>query len=154
MDSPLPISTLPAFQLKTLKPKHKQIMSLLAQGLGRSEIAKIVGCTPEYVTVLTKQPLCIDYLREVSRFVDSRMEAMYEKSVDVIADLLNNGAAKERLAAAQLQLRSIGKGERMRVDAQVNHTHSLIGILASLPPRERITLDLPQSDPAAVVSTQ
>ena len=116
-------------------------MSLLAQGLGRTAIGKIVGCTPEYVTMLAKQPLCLAYVKEISQFVDARMEAMYEKSVDVIADLLDNGGAKEKLAAAQLHLRSIGKGERVRLEAKVEHTHSLIGVLSSLPPRERVVAE-------------
>jgi hypothetical protein len=48
------------WQMKELKPKHKQVCAMLAQGIDRRTISNVVGCTPEYITMLSKQPLMKD----------------------------------------------------------------------------------------------
>lgn len=90
--------------LKELSPNHKVAMSLLAQGMDRASIASIIDCTPEYVTWLAADPLCKEYIKHLNQAVDTQLEALYGKSVDIIADTMNNGAADEKLKAARLQM--------------------------------------------------
>ena len=131
------------FQLKKLSPKHKEVASLLAQGLGRGEISKIVGITPEYVTMLSGDPLFQGYLQEMMKFTDARLTALFDKSVDVLADTLLVGSEKGKLQAARMALRAVGKEGSVNVQGSIQHTHSLIGILRSLPP---ITRTVPNRD--------
>ena len=121
----------PAFQLKKLAPKHKQIASLLAQGTPRPIIADLMKVTPEYVTMLSKDVLMVDYMKEMSLFANRQLEAMFEKSVETISDVMNTGSAKERLGAARLQMeatRRVG-----RTEMKVTHEHSLVSILSGMP---------------------
>lgn len=102
------------WQMKKLKPKHKQVASLLAQGARNIDIAKMLGITPEYVSMLTRQPLMQAYIAEMCQHTGLRVEALFEKSVDVIADTLRTGTESGRLKAARLQLevtKRIGRGE-------------------------------------------
>lgn len=102
-------------KLQALTDKHKQVASLLTQGLGRTEIAKIVDFTPEYVTWLCRDPLFKDFMRGLSEFHEARLEAMFGDVVSVVQDGLQKGAIDERLKAARLQLEvtgRIGKNER------------------------------------------
>ena len=102
-------------KLQTLSEKHKQVASLLAQGLGRTEIASIIDFTPEYVTWLTRDPLFKQYLSEMSEHTEARLEAMFGMTADVVADGMLNGSVDERLKAARLQLEvtgRVGKGDR------------------------------------------
>lgn len=92
------------WEMKKLKPMHKQVASLCAQGLKNVEIAEIVGITPEYVHMLLKQPLVKEYIADMCEVVGVRMEALFEKSVDVISETLTNGSEKGKLQAARLQL--------------------------------------------------
>lgn len=109
------------FTLRKLSPKHRNIASLLAQGLGRGEISKIVHCVPEYVTMLAKQPLFQDYVKDISAFVDTRMRAMHEKSVDVLGQLLQTGTEDTKLRAAQTVMKAIGKdGQKDIAKVSVN----------------------------------
>lgn len=92
------------WQLKKLTPKHKQVCALLAQGMKQVTIAQVCGVTAVYVNMLTKQPLCMQYIAEMSVVTNIRLEAMFEKSVDTIADAMDNGNISERLKGARLQL--------------------------------------------------
>ncbi len=111
------MDTLPSRQvrLQELSPKHKGVASLLAQGAGREVAAAAFDYTPEYVTWLGGDPLFIAYVKEMSKLVDTRLELLYEKSVDVIAEGLTKGNGEEKLKAARLQLEAtqrIGKDRR------------------------------------------
>lgn len=97
------------FQLKNLSPKHKQVAALLAQGLGRGKISELVKITPEYVTMLAKQPLFMAYVKEMTQFTDVRLQALFEKGVDVVADLMQTGTEDTKLRAAQTVLKAVGK---------------------------------------------
>lgn len=97
------------FSLKRLSPKHKQVAALLAQGLGRGEISKLVDITPEYVTMLSKQPLFISYVKEMTAFTEVRLQALFEKSVDVVAQLMQTGTEDTKLRSAQTVLKAVGK---------------------------------------------
>lgn len=92
------------WQMKKLTQRHRQIASLLAQGLDRRTISKMIGVTPEYVTMLTKQPLMKQYINEMCEHVGVRFEALFEKAVDVIAETMTNGTEAGKLKAARLQL--------------------------------------------------
>lgn len=102
-------STKSHFQLKKLSPKHRQIASLLAQGLGRGEISKLCHVVPEYVTMLAKQPLFIDYVKQMTAFTDVRLQALFDRGVDVVADLMRSGTEDTKLRAAQTVLKAVGK---------------------------------------------
>ncbi len=99
----------PKWELKKLSPKHKDICSLIAQGIGRQQIASLCQITPEYVTMLAKQPLCIAFIRDLNEFAGVQMEAMFVKSVAVIADVMDNGNAQDKLKAARLQMEATGR---------------------------------------------
>ena len=92
------------FELKSLKPMHQQVASLYAQGMKNIDIAAIVGITPEYVHVLINQPLVKAYIAEMCDVVGTRMEALFAKSVDVIAETLDKGSESGKLKAVRLQL--------------------------------------------------
>ncbi len=102
-----------AYQLQALGVRHKEAAALLAQGLDRATIAQITGYKAEYITWLSRQPIFRAYITEMSLFVDVRLEALYDQSVDVISDTLKMGSAEDKLKAARLQLeatRRIGRG--------------------------------------------
>lgn len=92
------------WELKELKPMHRQVASLVAQGMRNVDVATLVGITPEYVCMLLRQPLVQAYVAEISAVANTRLEAMFEKSVEVIADVLEGGTEKGKLAAVRLQL--------------------------------------------------
>lgn len=123
------------FQLKRLSPKHKQVAALLAQGSSRTEISKIVHITPEYVTMLALQPLFKEYIKTLSAFVDTRMEALYEKGVDTVATLMQTGTEDTRLRAAQTVLKAVGK------DGQADKTTVAVKFVVQLPSKALTTQD-------------
>lgn len=103
-------------KLQSLSEKHKQVAALMAQGLGRTDISSIVDFTPEYVTWLSRDPLFKEHLRQMSEFVNIRLEAMYDRVADVVNEGLQAGAMDDRIKAARLQLEvtgRIGRGDRM-----------------------------------------
>lgn len=131
----LPAETKPQFQLKRLSPKHKQIASLLAQGLGRTEISKLVDIVPEYVTMLAKQPLFIEYVKEMTKFTDVRLQALFEKSVDVLGASMITGSEDTRLRAAQTVLKAVGK------DGSQEKTVTTVKFVVQLPSKSASTGD-------------
>lgn len=90
------------WEMKELKPWHKQFCSMLAQGIDRETIAKVLGITPQYVTMLTKQPLVVTYIREMCQFASLQLEAQFVEGVKVIGEVMKEGAPKERLQAVRL----------------------------------------------------
>lgn len=102
-----------AWELKELKQVHKDVASLFAQGMKNVQIAQLCDITPEYVHMLLKQPLVKAYIAEMCEVVGTRMEALFVKSVDVIADTLEHGTEAGKLKAVRLQLEAtkrIGSG--------------------------------------------
>lgn len=91
-------------QLAELSPKHRQVAALLAQGVDRATIATICDYTPEYVTWLCGDPSFRAYLKEMLSVADARLEALFESSVDAIAETLVAGSSEEKLKAARLQM--------------------------------------------------
>lgn len=107
-----------AWELKELKQVHRDVAALFAQGMKNVDIAKLCDITPEYVHMLLKQPLVRAYIDEMCEVVGVRMDALFAKSVDVIADTLTNGSEAGKLKAARLQLEAtkrIGAGSQLNV---------------------------------------
>lgn len=104
---------------------------MLAQGAGREQIAAIVGFTPEYITMLASQPLFVEYVAEMTKFADTRLQALFDKSVDVLAETMAGGSEMAKLRAAQQAMTAVGKAGSANLT--VKHTHSLVGILQTIP---------------------
>ncbi len=92
------------FELKELSPKHKDVAALMSQGMKRADVAAAVGFTPEYVTMLCRDPQFRSYMQGLAEYHEMRLDLMFEKSVDAISDTLQFGAPEDRLKAARLQL--------------------------------------------------
>ena len=95
--------------LKKLSQKHKNIIALHAQAASREDIGNIVGCTPEYVSMVVAQPLAQEYLKGVNKYQDQRLEAMYGKTVDTIFKGMDGKATDAQLKAARLHLEATGR---------------------------------------------
>jgi len=106
------------WELKKLKPMHQQVAALLAQGMKNVEIAAICEITPQYITMLLRQPLFKQYVSDKCEAAGVRMEALFEQSVEVIAHTLANGSEGGKLKAARLQLE--GTKRLGRNDAPIN----------------------------------
>ena len=102
------------YQLQELSQRHKNAISLLAQGTPREIVAKACDYTPEYITWLHRQPVCREYLKELAESVDGRMLAMYEQSCTAMADVIANGKDEDRLKAARMNMEVIGRLGRDR----------------------------------------
>ena len=103
-----------AYQVKGLKPVHKHVASLAAQGLRNVDIARLVGITPEYVHVLLKMPIVQQYMYERIATAGMQLEATFPLVVDVIQETLLSGTEAGRLKAARLHLEAtkrIGRSE-------------------------------------------
>ena len=113
IEQPLDDEEVAGWQMKELKPKHKQVCAMLAQGIDRRTISNVVGVTPEYITMLAKQPLMKEYIAEMCQAAGLQLDAMFVQSVEVISEVMANGSPKERVAAARLQMEAtkrIGSG--------------------------------------------
>lgn len=97
------------WQMKKLKPIHKTIASLIAQGMQYVDIAKLANVTPQYVSMLSRQPLMKMHIAEMCEVTGVRLEAMYGKVVDTIAETLENGSEGGKLKAARLALEVQGR---------------------------------------------
>ena len=107
------------WEMKKLSQKHKSIIALHAQGVSRIDISDVCGCTPEFVSMVVAQPLAKQYLRELELYMDSRLQTLYGKSIDVIQDGLDGSATDTQLKAARLQLEVTGK---LKGDRDENQT--------------------------------
>jgi len=104
------------WEMKELKPWHRQFCSLLAQGIDRETIAKVLDITPTYVSMLSKQPLIQAYIREMCQFANLQLEAQFVKGVEVIGEVMDKGNNKDRLQAVRLNAElthRIGSGSGM-----------------------------------------
>ena len=90
--------------LQSLSPKHKEALSLMAQGVSRPLIAQITGFDEEYLPFIARQEVAQEWLRSLRQFSEAQFQSLYAKSVEVVADLLSNGTEDARLKAAKLQL--------------------------------------------------
>lgn len=104
-----PIKLKEGWVLKKLSQKHKHIVALHLQSVSRMDIGAICGCTPEYVSMLLRQPLVQAYLKETEAYMDERLRALQGKSIDAIESGLDSGDGELQLKAARLQLEATGK---------------------------------------------
>lgn len=119
------------WQLQTLQPKHKQICSMLAQGIKRTAIAEVMGCTPEYITMLSKQPLVLEYIRDMCQAANLQLDAMFVQSVDTIQEIMANGNHRDKLGAVRLQMEATKRiGSATAPIAEVVDTNSRLAKLA------------------------
>jgi hypothetical protein len=95
--------------LKRLTQRHKDMIVLSLQGLEREKVAEYCGCTPQYVTMINRQPLARAYIAELEQHLDLRLRGMYSKSLDAIDAGLKSPKISDKLAAAQIHLRALGK---------------------------------------------
>ena len=105
--------------LQKLSPTHQQVAALVAQGMKLVDIAPIVSLTPAYISLLLRQPIFKQFVSEKCEAAGTRMEALFEQSVEVLADTLKNGSEGGKLKAARLQLEAtkrIGRNEQPSTD--------------------------------------
>ena len=124
-------------KLQKLSPKHREVLSLIAQGVKREEVAAITDYAPDYISWLLAQDVCKAYLDEMNAVVDFRLVAMTAQSVDTIADVMQFGSSDERLKAAKLQLEAIGrvgagKSDQRNTAASPDHLQQLADRLVGL----------------------
>lgn len=124
--------------LRALKPVHRQICSMIAQGIPRYTIAEACQVAPEYVSNLIRQPIIREEIRRFAEFAELQLDAQFTKVVDAIGDTLDNGNNKERMMAARLQLEAtkrIGPRSEERgnpgntEDKLINLANRLVGLL-------------------------
>ncbi len=110
----------PKWEMKELKPWHQQFCSMLAQGIDRETIATVLEIHPNYVTMLSRQPLIQAYIRDQCQFATLQLEAQFARGVTVIGEVMDNGAPKERLQAVRLNAElthRIGSGSGAPLEA-------------------------------------
>lgn len=119
------------WEMKKLLPWHKQLCSMLAQGIDRQTIAQVFQKTPEYISMLAGQELIRAEVNEMKRFAEFQLEAQFVKSVSVIGEVLENGSAKEKIQAARLQLEATRRiGPRMVEEEKLVDTNARLARLA------------------------
>ncbi len=119
------------WEMKKLLPWHKQLCSMLAQGIDRQTIAQVFQKTPEYISMLTGQALIQEEVREMSRFAEFQLSAQFSKTVSAIGEVLENGNAKEKMQAARLQLEATRRiGPRMVEEEKLIDTNARLARLA------------------------
>jgi predicted component of type VI protein secretion system len=127
------------WKLQKLSQKHKNMIALHCQNVKREDIGQMCNCTPEYVSMILAQPLAREYLREVEKYMDSRLESLYGRSVDAIEAGLNGSATDIQLKAARLQMEATGKLKGDKAEAQsaedvvaalLKHASSVGGVIA------------------------
>lgn len=102
-----------AWEPKRLTPKHRQILSLYAQGMKREDIGALCKCTPQLVTMLATCEQGKQYLRNIEDAMDQELRGLYGSSINAIREQLESGSGENKLKAAKLQMQAIGKlGEK------------------------------------------
>lgn len=97
------------YQLKELKNHHRQVLSLVAQGLKNVQVAEICNITPEYITMLLRMPICREYLQKMNEAAAVQLDAMFTQTVETIQEAQVSGNTTEKLKAARLQLEATGR---------------------------------------------
>lgn len=101
---------------KALTPKHKGILSLVAQGVKYMEIGSLCKCTQQLIVMLVASEKGQEYLRYIEQQMDMRLRALYSKSIDAIEDQLTVGSGENKLKAAKLQMQAVGKLGKVQDD--------------------------------------
>lgn len=109
------------WQPKKLSQKHKTALTLYAQGMKLEEIHAVTGVSQVSLDLLVLSDLGRTYLQHLETLLDSRLRSLYGASVDAIQDQLQNGSGADKLKAAALQMKAIGKlgaGEEEKESAE------------------------------------
>jgi hypothetical protein len=137
------------WEMKEMSLWHKNVASLIAQGIPRGTIANMMGCSETHVTRLAKQPLMRAYIQELSEFAGIQLEAQFAKTVTAIGDVLENGDHKSKIAAARLQSELTGRvGSRTNSsevkpnaeDRLIGLSERLVGLLENKMADDRVTV--------------
>jgi len=104
--------------LKKLTSKHREIISLRNTGISREDVGRLCNCTPEYVTMLIKQPLAQAYLLELQEEIKQDLRGLSGKAVQRVSKTLESGDDRAGLRAAEIVLEANGfirvKGEESK----------------------------------------
>jgi hypothetical protein len=101
--------TKPSWELKKLTTRHKRIVQLKLAGLERVDIARMVKCTPEYISMLLSQPLVKDYMTARQADIDADLRDLTGQAVNTLRSAMDSPDDKVALASAQTVLRANGK---------------------------------------------
>lgn len=123
--------------LQRLTHKHVTMCTLYAQGLANKKIASLLEWAPEYITMLLRQPLIKDKIKEFAEAADARLLALTDQSVEVIAEVLREGNHKEKLNAARLQLEAVSRVGASKAGSVVLNQKFVV----NLPPKEASSAD-------------
>jgi hypothetical protein len=124
--------------LRRLSPMHKDMCALIAQGVKRGHVAQACGITPEYVTMLLRQPLVLAEIKRMNEYAEVQLDASFGRVVEAIHEGLDSGSTKDKLQAARLQLEVTGRiGSRSQAsdpdskmeDRLLNLSERLVGLL-------------------------
>lgn len=119
------------WEMKELKPWHLQLCSLLAQGTPRDTIAAILGCTPNYISMLARQEKIQEHIKGLNAVVNLQLEMQYGKAVTAIGDALDHGNYKEKMQAARLHLEATKRiGPRTEATEKLIDTNARLAHLA------------------------
>lgn len=99
----------PAWVLKKLTRKHKTMIQMRHNGFEREDIAKVCGCVPQYITMLMKQEVAIEYERELIQETDSELKNLTRKAVRTVGAMMDSEKDEVALRAAETALRANGK---------------------------------------------
>lgn len=99
-----------------LNARHREIIRLHALGYKGTEIAKMIGCTPQSVYNITNSPLGVNLLEEIReartgsvKDVHDRMQEMSPLAAEIMLDIMNDGEKESnRLRAAEKILEMTG----------------------------------------------
>lgn len=98
--------------IKRLTQVHKDAITLSMQGLSREKVAEFCGRTPAWVTLVCKQPLAREYIAELEAHADLRLRGMYDKSLNVLDEVLAGaGTRADQLKAVDITFNALGKNK-------------------------------------------
>lgn len=133
-------ATNPSWYLKSMQPWHENLCKMLVQGIPRGTIAEILDCTPNYVSMLARQPIIRAYMKEWADYAGIVLDAQFMKVVESIGETLDNGNHKEKMEAARLHSQLTGRigsgGQVQPTDTDLNSkladlSNRLVGLLES-----------------------
>lgn len=116
-----------SYEPQKLNARHREIIRLHTLGYKGTEIAQVVGCTPQLVYMTVNSPLGQSFLSEIEDARDSsvqdvreRLQEMSPLAAEVMLDVLNNGKRESnKLKAAIKTLEMTGQ----KPGDTVNHNH-------------------------------
>lgn len=134
------------WELKKLKPVHRQIAALVAQGEKNVKVAALCGVTPQYITMLLRQPIFIREIQDRAAAAGIQLEALFAQSVEVLGDVLKDGSEAGKLKASRLVMEATKRiGSRDAPTPSNGNTEERLFLLAN-----RLVDLLPSNHPARI----